>query len=532
MKKALLVLGLVLACATTASAQVEYSVGNWLKYGNGNQTSGLGTFNKEFIENQTNVRLYWSGFTIGFQYLYDNPPENEFAPSYRGLKKRFVEFQREGLELRAGDFYTLYGKGLALNLFENRGINYDTGLDGLRAAYSHEYFNVIFAGGSLDYYDLLDPTRIESYMVKSGHLDLKPAEFLTLGGSLVGVEGKLPSVFGTNQLRADILEGTITMRGMGLEMTASYAHKKSWGTELVPGLTPFEKAGEGIYGSLSYASASSFGFTFEYKDYRFDEADPLADRNRPTRVLPIQNPPIVMKEHGFNLLTRNPHAIDFNDEIGMQFDAFYSPSSTVTLNLNGSVASRHKAHGFTPGVGPTVEGLSTSFLPGFERKFSPFYEVYTEVEWYFDGESYLRAAFNFRRDEIYHEKHTVYSYTLPFRIEYVLPADNSISINLEQQLYHDSQRFEKPDYYNQFVGLTFAHSPLWSLSLRMEYTTDTKDPSGRDFWTAVEGTYRLGNSHTATVTYGTERGGLICSNGICRQVQPFEGVRLSLLTQL
>ena len=101
---------LLLFSASSLYAQVQYSVGNSARYGNGIQYNGGLQTQKEYIENQTNVRLFWDNFTIGMQYLYDDPPE--FGPSYSGVKKRYVEFANKGLELRAGDFYTLYGKGL------------------------------------------------------------------------------------------------------------------------------------------------------------------------------------------------------------------------------------------------------------------------------------------------------------------------------------------------------------------------------------------------------------------------------------
>ncbi|MDH7516420.1 MAG: DUF6029 family protein, partial [Bacteroidota bacterium] len=188
-------LRLAVACtvlpACVAVAQVQYSVGNLFRFGNGTQViSGLDQ-REEYVENQSNIRLYWKDFTVGFQYVYDDPPE--FGPTYQGVKKRYIEYLREGLELRAGDFYTLYDRGLTMNLFENRGLNYDTGLDGFRAAFNHRWFDVLAALGTMKYHDLLDPTYVETYSVRSGHIELKPAPFLRVGASLVGARGLTPA---------------------------------------------------------------------------------------------------------------------------------------------------------------------------------------------------------------------------------------------------------------------------------------------------------------------------------------------------
>lgn len=530
----LLLIALVLSAPAALFAQVEYSVSNFMRYGNGEQVIGGQLRDKEYIENQTNVRLFWDNFTVGFEYLYDDPPE--FGPRFQGIRKRFVEFSKEGLELRAGDFYTLYGKGLAMNLFENRGINYDTRLDGLRGTYRNRHVNAIFALGKMRYYDLLNSDRIETYSVRSGHMEVRPFRFLRLGGSIVGADGELPTPFGMDQVHADIPEFMVTLRGLGFDVFLQRAWKRSSIMSPQPngGFSSYESDGDAWYGSISYTSDIGLGVTFEYKDYRFDVVgEEERDPNRPTRMLPMQNPPIVHKEHYFTLLSRNPHVVDFNDEVGMQLDVFYSVSPTVTINLNGAMASRHKGYVTRDGFLVTYD-RDMSFMPTLDEKFSPFWELYGEVEWYFDGPSYLRAAVNRRYDAPYEANlpHEQSSTTIPVRIEYMLNREYSIGATFEQQFFHDSFSQENPEYFNEFVALTFARAAQWSVTLRMEYTTDEEDKTGKDFWRTLEFAYRLGNAHIATISYGTERGGLVCTSGICREILPFDGVRISLISQL
>lgn len=534
----LLLFGLLVAAASTATAQVQYSVGNYTRYGNGTQIVGGESQFKEYFENQTNVRLFWNDFTVGFQYLYDDPPE--FGPNWQGIRKRYVEYARDGIELRAGDFFTLYGKGLAMNLFENRGINYDTGLDGLRGIYRNEYVTGIAAAGTMRFYDLVNSNRIETYSVKSAHAELTPRDWVRVGGSIVSATGELPSTFGIDNVKADILEGMITLKGFGFEAFASYAHKDSRAARPQVGgnLAMLERDGDGIYGSLSYTSDIGLGVTFEYKDYRFDPVDPdeRTDVNRPTRMLPMQNPPIVHKEHSFYLLSRNPHVIDFNDEKGMQLDVFYSVTPEITINLNGSVASRQRVYVPKSGGGFTSTQADLGTLLSLDEKYSPFHELYADVEWYFDGQSYVRAAFNYRNESPYLEytkkAKQQSSTTIPVMVEYMLDEEWSVTGQVEYQQYHDSTVPTKPDWDNVYVALTLSKSPSIAGTIRMEATGDETDPSGKQFWIAGEVAYRIKNTHTLTLSYGSERGGLVCSSGICRVVNPFNGVRASLLTQL
>jgi hypothetical protein len=521
-------------CSTAAWSQVQYSVGNYMRYGNGEQTIGGTIRDKEYIENQANVRLFWENFTVGFEYLYDDPPE--FGPKYQGIRKRYIEFAKQGLELRAGDFYTLYGKGLAMNLFENRGINYDTRLDGLRGTYRSKLVNGIFALGKMRYFDLLNSERIEEYSVKSGHMDVRPLRFLSVGGSMVSANGELPAAFGMDQVHADIPEFMFSMRGGGFDAFVQRTWKRSSINSPTAdgGISSYERDGDAWYGSLAYTADIGLGVTFEYKDYRFDiVGEDDRDPNRPGRMLPMQNPPIVHKEHYFTLLSRNPHVVDFNDEIGMQLDVFYSVSPTMTINLNGAMASRHDGYSSNNGFLVTYE-RDASFMPTLDEKFSPFYELYGEVEWYFEDQSYIRAAFNRRHDAPYEANlaHEQSSTTIPVRIEYMLDEEYSIGASFEQQFFHDSFSVEKSDYFNEYISLTLGKAAAWSATLRMEYTTDESDQTGKNFWRSVELAYRLGNEHLATISYGTERGGLVCTSGICREILPFDGVRISLLSQL
>jgi hypothetical protein len=534
MKRLLLIFALVVLCTTAAQAQVQYSVSNYLRYGNGTQVVGGVNSGKEYIENQASVRLFWDDFTVGFEHLYDDPPE--FGPRFNGIRKRYVEFSRAGLELRAGDFYTLYGKGLAMNLFENRGINYDTRLDGVRGIYRNEWTNAIFAMGKMRYYDLLNSERIETYSVKSGHIEFRPLDHLRLGASMVGAEGELPSAFGLDRVHADIPEAMVSLSGYGFDLHVQKAWKRS--TFLRPQAdgtnATGQSHGDGLYGSLAYTSDIGLGVTFEYKNYRFDPVgEDERDPNRPGRMLPMQNPPIVHKEHVFTLLSRTPHVVDFNDEIGMQLDVYYAVTPTLTVNLNGAAASRQKGYTSNNGFLVTWE-REVSFMPTLDAMFSPFWELYGELEWYFDGGSFVRAAFNRRWDNQYEGNlgHVQASTTIPVRVEYLLDEEFSLGLNLEQQFFHDSFNRIEPHFFNEFISLSLARAGLWTATVRVEYTTDKSDASGKDFWRAAEFAYRIGTHHTATIMYGTERGGLICSSGVCREVLPFDGFRLSLQSQL
>lgn len=119
---------LVLPTSLLAQNNVQYSLSNYLRYGTGDERVATFSQRRDYFENLTDARIAFSDFLVGFRLLHDGPPE--FGVEFTGLRKRYLEFRKDDLYIRAGDLYTLYGRGLALNLFESRPLGFDTGLDG------------------------------------------------------------------------------------------------------------------------------------------------------------------------------------------------------------------------------------------------------------------------------------------------------------------------------------------------------------------------------------------------------------------
>ena len=56
------------------------------------------------------------------------------------------------------------------------------------------------------------------------------------------------------------------------------------------------------------------------------------------------------------------------------------------------------------------------------------------------------------------------------------------------------------------------------------------DPPGfiQNRWVSMEVAYNLTSSQRISILYGSLQGGLYCSNGVCRQIAPFnDGIKLS-----
>ena len=118
--------------ANCGHAQIRTSVSNLLRYGDGDQTLGNVKNDFQYFENLSDIIFYMpENVNLGFRLLYDDPPE--VGLPFQGLARRFIEYRKENLYLRVGNSSELYGRGLVLNLFENRGLAYDTWIDGIKA---------------------------------------------------------------------------------------------------------------------------------------------------------------------------------------------------------------------------------------------------------------------------------------------------------------------------------------------------------------------------------------------------------------
>ena len=117
---------------------------------------------------------------------------------------------------------------------------------------------------------------------------------------------------------------------------------------------------------------------------------------------------------------------------------------------------------------------------------------------------------------------------------YVFNADNDEKISKDFQ-------------YNHMITIGLGRSPHWSLSLTIEssstYEYGPQIPSItnpmekfignfmdlENKWIALDLMVNINESTRLDIMYGTLRGGIICSNGICRYVEPFDdGFKLSL----
>jgi hypothetical protein len=512
-------------------SQVIPFVSNVLRYGDGKRFLGTLENNFRYFENLTDARIQLSSnINAGIRLLYDNPPE--VGLKYKGLKRKFAEYDGEHFYGRIGTFSQLFSKGLAMNLFESRGLGYDTWMEGINAKYKSNKLSATAIYGILNFEDSLVTKRVEKHKLLVGNIEYYFADNLKLGFTFLNSNSGFEIV--NQNVDAEINITSIYFNYIFSEFTFSldYANKKT--KEITTGKN---YSGAALYGALSY-SGTDIGITIDYKNYLFDEKSPFErnDFSRPTRMLPFQNPPIVMKEHTYTLLTRAIHEIDFNDEVGFQIEVFYPFSQTTSLNLNASFASRHNYYEFDKNSFVFIKKeRGTNFYPSLDKKYSPYYELFGEIEHYINESIWIKTVLANRKKIIYNEyapnfSHEVSSTIAAIQLNSILSDVYSFEGQIEYEKVFDNYNANQHNFYNILFTLINSFWSKFTFSLRYEFTDNNFDLSRRKNWFTIESSYRITSTNTITIAYGKDRGGQVCTNGVCRYIQPFEGFRFSIIS--
>ena len=535
MKKIILLVFLILSSANFLDAQVSTSISNLLRYGNGERSLGTIKSDFQYFENLTDVRFNLpENVTVGFRLLYDDPPE--VGLSFQGISRRFIEYRKDNYSVRVGNTSELYGRGLVLNLFENRGLGYDTWLDGIKAGYKNGIIQASIIAGTIEFTDSINIYRTEKYKLRGGNIEAKINKSAKVGLSFISSQIDVQQFNGTfADTKAELPELYLDFRKGDFNLFLNWAQK--WTNSPTLKKSSF---GTGIYSALSY-SAGKLGITIDYKNYKFDLQDPFLrdDETRTSKFMPFQNPPIVMKEHSYVLLSRSLHEVNFNDEVGFQIDANYSVSEDFNLSLNYSQASRHNSYKFNFDEFEFNKiNRANNFLPSEDKNLSPFTEIFGEGEYYFNDNTALRFGAAFRKKTVYGDitglegSHTIKSTIIPIQFQHPFADFLSTIIQYEFENVNDNFNTGKENYYNQYISiLTSIYSKI-TFAIRYEFTNNKFEVSGREDWFLTELGYRISGTNLATISYGQERGGQICTNGICRYILPFKGLRFTLQTSL
>jgi Family of unknown function (DUF6029) len=538
---------------------VQFSISNEFRYGIGEKFEQEEAFRQEYLENLFNTRMYAGDFTLGFRLQIDKP--REYGRDTIGLKEYYAEYQRDGLRARGGTFYNLIGRGQVMNTFESRPIGFDTQTEGIKLDYERPELKANAFGGLMHYDEITSATRTEEYLLRGASGEAHPIREIGIGGSFLSATGLKSENGFSREFEAYLREAYISGNHAGFRTFLNFADKRTQLDSTARSRTTSLRYGYGLYGMLGFSS-SDLGITAEYKNYRYDLVEPNEQQvtSRSTRALPFQNPPNLIPEYDKTLLARNPHAIDFSDELGFQVETLLYPADELTVTLLGAAGSRHNAWtasieqdtaGEERTVYTRVNDAPLSFPELKDIRYSPYWEAFIHGEYELNEDVSFGLGLQRRDNIIYGEgngeiapsSETYKATTVMLEsITSVSESDNVHAI-VELQRVFDSKKATvgidslgiapyDGKFFNVLTTIEFSHSPNWAVNGRLEWTTTSHEQGGRRLWPVIGATYRIGNAHTLGIQYGAERGGVVCTGGVCRLINPFSGFRFTVVSKL
>ena len=338
--------------------------------------------------------------------------------------------------------------------------------------------------------------------------------------------------------------------------------------------------GRGFYSNLNlYLGAWSVSLDYKKYGYNISEPHTYSAVNNYSGTIGYQRPPTVIREHPARLLGRITHQVDFEDEVGYQIELNGPIIPGNTILINYTRASRNEIWSqdkpadslFWEWIGTD----KTGFLPLKNSFAQPFNELFFEVEGFilYDrihyriGMANTSTVLDISTNQVTDSTRNIFyenqkAITVPLEIDYQMGERLGIELKYEYQrlskksriintavsLDTSFSRFPAKYQYNAFLSLGVSHSPRWSVALLidassvLEYGVEQQivnintlenllsnliDLENR--WVALELRWNITSSHSLTLTYGSQQGGILCSNGVCRQIEAFEdGFKIAL----
>ena len=477
------------------SQSAYFSAGLTARYGSGFQSSieiGDTTRNSYvFREHTLDITAGYRNFSIWSNFEFSSPPR--IGPDHLGLRKLRMMWESDYLSVSAGDLYGQFGRGLALNLWESQGIDWDSSLRGIwLTTRPNEKLTVdIVSGNSAGGRHLpigpgVDP-RIRDFSEDAtvSALLLSVDNILpNLSIGLYGVDvdafkpwfGKMQNLFGDVETVDSVNVRTRSFspgffveyigRDYDLYVEVMKRSLEIFDTDSLYSTPSFEwiyyereNKGWGGYASVSYYPGK-LGVTLEYKNYFFDDSHPDIRTKLPYhlgRLAPIMNGPTAFKEHSAVLMRRTPHIMDFEDEVGIQAEVNLNVSDDLFLIFNYAQSSRHTGFrdvNYIDGY-DGWEKVETESLLWFSdnEMFYPFKEFYGEFNYHYSPLNLDIRLMAARSSEIvesyveiinelsYWENHTQEQldwkkrdfYTLPTELTLSLPSGHGLTLYWEHQ---------------------------------------------------------------------------------------------------
>ena len=501
-----------------------------------------------------------------FTFEISDPPEIGLKED--GLRKFLFGFYNDKFSFELGDIYQTWGRGLLLNQLDYQNLDFDTGSRGLGLTFQDDWKTVNIIAG--------DTANRKSTTVLGGYDPRVPNYFVDqflygadmsfdLDKSNIGFAFLFVDEDKRN-LSHTLTSARIDKSYENGEFFVSMINKVS---EKDPGdLEIFypEKDGTGFYiSNTNYLK--DWALTSSYRKFTIDVNDPIMRDNivhNYGQALDIQRSPSGFYQHTFRLLSRNSREVNLNDEIGLEMQLLGPINDNVNISVNYMKSSSSKRWYNGMGIDSSLWYGDNNSMPSSSQESYPFEELFIELSGYnTNGKVFYKVGIDFQ-DQVFNvlsnsaeikSFEITQSFTLPFLVSVAINPLWNVEFQLELQRLKTgfdtttisdvegiddnstfysllSEEYQK----NIFLALSANYKQKWSFNVAHESTNSDEsllnDGQENSFdsanqWNSFSMAYKFKSDHTLELFYGSIRGGLDCTNGVCRYVQAFDdGIRI------
>lgn len=526
----------ILFSTTLLASELIVNGQNEARYGRGEAVDQTSEDSYNYFENYLELNFALDKFRMYLRQTYLLPSIPELGErrqaGLQAFDNRYIEYRGDHLTLRGGDFFRSWGRGLLFGTTELIDLNFDNGLEGLLVESSYDRFDAaLFRGVEVDsgsvFFEEAEGAWLSywtPYKVRLGGIYMRMDETVRHPGGIDRRGFEVESSIGPASLYTAYVSDEVGIK-IDDEITGTNFHHGLYSAADVFGMT----------GDLSWA------ILLEYKNYElfiFDE-NRLGIINNPNQVSSLtqepslQFPPTVMPEATMYLLDRHPRIQHFDDEVGYQLE--------LTVNYQDWEAQANYNLSSSQG--------GSAVLPKLEEHLSPYWGSYLVVSHdNLDGDYFAVKVGG--SEDVEFTPNALGGFSLWLRriasggiYEHRFKDVYSLSGDFEIMWEENKNADER--FLDEYFAVSFSKSPVYSFTAMIERTDKYRDqPGDQDrtfpgqkwdddhrFWPSGELTLNLFERHQFRIFGGYERGGLKCSGGVCRWVNPFKGVKLTLTSQ-
>lgn len=555
------------------------------KYGNGTNINDLSQQEVpySYFENLMDINFSYDNIFLFSQLEYSNSPVYGYDKTLISdlLNTYYVEIYKPNFFVKYGHIQTLYGYGLTVNMFQDQSTDFDNRIKGLEFIYTPiDELELFILSGSGNYgikstgesrvNDLQFNHEVNLYGIqfytKFGDIltSISNAKTEFKSGILNDYTINQPFMSSDTRLSKDLQAYQLELGFSDFNEQANqnnYVNLNSLNISYSNTLSVFDiyyeksintynkilRKSQDQEGYFDYFSLSTdlFGvnFLYEFKDYDMLYYMPI-----------LSNPPVGYMETSSILMSRNQHTIDFSDEIGHQFESRFSVKN-ISFVFNLSFGAKH--YGIEYDQFDPEEGFITStynkvdwddiikmdFLNKDLVAHKPFRDIYGEFSgWNKSNTFYYKLGLGsqFSYDNISSKNYQ--SLIIPTQFVYKLANNNSFTIYYESQTLNNLSAdvawdsfFEREKYENNYFSISYNINKFGSISyffdqeIKNFYNSMNEEISSKNSdWTGFELNFLISSSTQLSIFKGSQKGGLVCANGICAIQPSFEdGVKLT-----